>query len=608
MELKTYQARSMLDALAKVKADLGREAVILHTRTVKRGGVWGIGARSVVEITATSDPRIARARAALAERDASPAVGAGRRHSARLDVYAQAVTPWEAAGGLDRGAALVADADEGSAISATPAASAVGGTQAELTAPKDDDLRSGDDARVPVQLPSAQLMDGRSAAGIEPSVVPGVADAALHREVEAIRTMVQHLVQRSRQAGAVQVPGELLDHYTRLIGQNVAEEIAARVIERLSERVAERSAGSAGPGEAAGANDDGEAGLQDAVADWVREELRQVLCEMLPPAEPLRLSENGRPTIVALVGPTGVGKTTTIAKLAANMKIRRGKRVGLITVDSFRIAAVEQIKTYAQILRVPLLSVVSAEEMRAAVRQMADLDLILIDTAGRSQKDEQRIDELRELLSAAGVDQVHLVLSLAACEATIREAIEKFSVLGLRHVILTKLDEAVGFGIVLNVLHAVDVRLSYMTHGQSVPNDIEEGDARRLAALILAEQPVRPTSGAAAARSWPQGVSVVGREDAASAPPSASSVVGGEKAASFCLSEAAVNAGRMAGRDGSAASSVVGVKNTVRIQPPASFAIGAGGVTPFGPAAPPAFGGDAVCVSADAEAPGGRTA
>jgi len=552
MELKTYQARSMLDALAKVKADLGREAVILHTRTVKRGGVWGIGARSVVEITATSDPRIARARAALAERDASLAIGAGPRCRARLDVYAQAVTPWEAAGRLDRGVARTDEADACCATSMLPAAggggapatAVVAGSQTELAASEDDASRRGGNAVAPAPLPSVQLMDERSAVGPESSVVPGVADAALHREVEAIRTMVQHLVQRSRQAGAAQVPGELLDHYTRLIGQDVAEEIAARVIGRLSERVAERSAGSAGPGEASGANDDGEAGLQDAAADWVREELRQVLCEMLPPAEPLRLSENERPTIVALVGPTGVGKTTTIAKLAANMKIRQGKRVGLITVDSFRIAAVEQIKTYAQILRVPLLSVVSAEEMRAAVRQMADLDLILIDTAGRSQRDEQRIDELRELLSAAGVDQVHLVLSLAACEATIREAIEKFFVLGLRHVILTKLDEAVGFGVVLNVLHAVDVRLSYMTHGQSVPNDIEEGNARRLAALILAEQPVRPTSGAAAAaRSRPQGASVVGREDAANAPPSASSVVGGN---AVCVSaEAETPGGRM---------------------------------------------------------------
>jgi flagellar biosynthesis protein FlhF len=209
--------------------------------------------------------------------------------------------------------------------------------------------------------------------------------------------------------------------------------------------------------------------------------------ETLPPAEPLRLVASDRPTIVALVGPTGVGKTTTIAKLAANMKIREGKSVGLITIDTYRIAAVEQLKVYAQILDVPLAAVVTQAEMLAAIGRMSDLDLILIDTAGRSQRDEPRIAELQELLSAAQPDQVHLVLATTAREATIREAIQNFSVLGVQHLIFTKLDEALGFGVILNVLNSADMRLSYLTMGQSVPNDIEEGSARRIARLIVGD-------------------------------------------------------------------------------------------------------------------------
>jgi flagellar biosynthesis protein FlhF len=153
----------------------------------------------------------------------------------------------------------------------------------------------------------------------------------------------------------------------------------------------------------------------------------------------------------------------------------------------YRIGAVEQLKTYAQIIDVPLEIVSSPEEMRVAVLGMADRDVILVDTAGRSQRDAIKIKELKCFFDAAPPDEVHLVLSSTASEAVLTEAIERFSEIGVGRVIFTKIDEAIGFGVILTCLQKANARLSYITTGQDVPDDIEVGEGRFLAELILRE-------------------------------------------------------------------------------------------------------------------------
>ncbi|MGH7138664.1 MAG: flagellar biosynthesis protein FlhF, partial [Pirellulales bacterium] len=186
-----------------------------------------------------------------------------------------------------------------------------------------------------------------------------------------------------------------------------------------------------------------------------------------------------------LVGPTGVGKTTTIAKLAANFRLRDKRRVGLITVDTYRIAAVEQLRTYADIIDLPMQVVATAGEMRQVVRGMADLDLILLDTAGRSPKDEVKLQELAEVLAEAQPDEVHLVLSSVANSSVLARTAERFAAVGTTALILTKLDEAAGLGNLLPLLRDGALPLSYLTNGQNVPDDIAPADARRLAASML---------------------------------------------------------------------------------------------------------------------------
>jgi flagellar biosynthesis protein FlhF len=201
---------------------------------------------------------------------------------------------------------------------------------------------------------------------------------------------------------------------------------------------------------------------------------------------PIRVG-GARPKIVAFVGPTGVGKTTSIAKLAAHYAIQQKCSVGLITVDTFRIAAVEQLRTYAEIMDLPLEVVSSPREMREAADRLSDCDVILLDTAGRSPRDEVRLAELRLLLAEAGASEIVLVLSATAGLESCRNAAAGFSRVGATSLLLTKMDEIVSLRTLVPVLCNPHLPLSYVTDGQNVPDDIRVAIPRELAERILGE-------------------------------------------------------------------------------------------------------------------------
>ena len=220
-------------------------------------------------------------------------------------------------------------------------------------------------------------------------------------------------------------------------------------------------------------------------ADFVRQKLAEQIERHLPAAAPIMRTKTTGPHVVALIGPTGVGKTTTVAKLAANLKFCQKKQVGLVTLDTYRIAAIDQLKKYADIICSPLRVVSTCEELSGAVKSMQDCEFILIDTAGRSPNDALKLSELKGLLAAAKPDEVHLVLSTTASQQCVELAIERFGEVRVDKIIFTKLDEAAHVGVVLNVVHKVHKALSYVTTGQNVPDDIEVGQPRRLAQMIL---------------------------------------------------------------------------------------------------------------------------
>lgn len=193
----------------------------------------------------------------------------------------------------------------------------------------------------------------------------------------------------------------------------------------------------------------------------------------------------GESRVVALVGATGVGKTTTVAKLAAGFRLQQNLRVGLVTVDTYRTAAVEQLRTYAQIIDLPMEVVSTPAEMRAAKDRLARLDLVLIDTDGRSPRDTLRVAELRDLLAAAQPAETHLVASIAASPSAIRDAVARFAAVAPTALLLTKLDEASTAGHAAAPVVESGLPISYLTDGQSVPEDIRVAQRRALAASFL---------------------------------------------------------------------------------------------------------------------------
>lgn len=219
----------------------------------------------------------------------------------------------------------------------------------------------------------------------------------------------------------------------------------------------------------------------------LKESLHAVIAAQLPTSGGIRVTPGER-RVVALVGPTGVGKTTTIAKLAANFRLRDKQRVGLVTVDTYRVAAVEQLRTYADIIDLPMEVVSTPREMREAMDRLSDLDLVLVDTAGRSPRDQVKIQELKSMLGEASADEVTLVLSCTTGARNLLTTARQFAPAGVTSLLYTKLDEATELGCLLPCTQESGLPISYVTDGQNVPDDIQVADASRLAQRVMEVQ------------------------------------------------------------------------------------------------------------------------
>ena len=397
MDVKTYRARSLQEALQLVRNDLGSHAAVLHTREVT-GGLWQRlrGVREI-EVTASVDvhvpSRFADDPAPVREPSIRSQAAAGSQATAKCG------TP------LDR-----------------------------------------------VAIPPAHEQDFRAQFRSD-----------LKGQLDGLQSMVEDLCRRKSAAPSREMPETLFHLFTELIDAEVSEELARELIERLRQ--------GAGQGDL-----DDEVLLKARMARCIEEEIQVT--------GPLQVTP-GQRRLVALVGPTGVGKTTTIAKLAGNFHLRERCRVGLITVDTYRIAAVEQLRTYADIIDLPMEIVSTPREMRQAVDRLADFDLVLMDTAGRSPRDDVKIQELKCLLAEAEADEVHLVLSSVSSAENLKKTARQFAGVGVTSLVLTKLDEATGLGNLIPLLRSCRLPLSYVTNGQNVPDDIEAADRRRLTRGVL---------------------------------------------------------------------------------------------------------------------------
>ncbi|MGE4282168.1 MAG: flagellar biosynthesis protein FlhF [Clostridia bacterium] len=209
------------------------------------------------------------------------------------------------------------------------------------------------------------------------------------------------------------------------------------------------------------------------------------IIKILDDPQPIQLNNNDHAKIIAFVGPTGVGKTTTLAKIAAIFAIKHHKNIGIITSDTYRIAAVEQLKTYSEILGLPVQVIYSPEEVEQAIEKFKDKDLVLIDTAGRSHKDIEQFEELKRIIELSNPDEVYLLLSLTTDYNVCKDITKSYTFLKDYRIIFTKMDEAASCGIILNIAKYASCKLSYITTGQSVPDDIEVLNTDKIAKKLL---------------------------------------------------------------------------------------------------------------------------
>jgi len=353
----------MQDAMAQVKTNLGRDAVILHTRRLHKGGFLGFFSKEMVEVMAAVDTP------SVAEAETKPiVVNATARYSA-------------------------------------------------------------DNSK----------------------------EAALQMEIANMRKMLEQVLHKMPDSEKQVSP--LLE---LLVKNDIDAEIANNLIKGLPD----------------------EQSILGGNPTVIRQLLIERITNYLQRVEGITISPRG-PKIVALVGPTGVGKTTTIAKLAANFALKEGCKVALLTADTYRISAVEQLKTYADIIGIPIDIIYTPDELKASIYRHRDKSLILIDTAGRSPSNQYQLAELQALLEIDPYIETHLVLSTTTKYKDALETVRKFSVCSPQKFLFTKVDEASNLGTIFNLLYTFPTSLSYVTTGQNVPDDFELVNPKKLANMIL---------------------------------------------------------------------------------------------------------------------------
>lgn len=223
--------------------------------------------------------------------------------------------------------------------------------------------------------------------------------------------------------------------------------------------------------------------IKEKLPNMKSEEMTNNLVEYL--REKLQVNLNPTSEKLILVGPPGVGKTTTIAKIAANLVFSENKKVGVITIDTYRIGAVEQLKIYAEIMNIKFKAVLSPEEMSQAIEEMSSCDVILIDTTGRGCKNSMQISELKNYIRNIDSDNIHLVLSITTKTKDLEAIIDSYKNIEFNNIVITKLDETSTYGTILNIVDYAKKPISYVTMGQNVPDDIINPSKDKLIKILL---------------------------------------------------------------------------------------------------------------------------
>lgn len=376
MRLKTYIVDNVADAIPQIKRDLGADALILSTKKVQKGGIFGFFQKEKLEVIAAIESKTAE--------------------TAKRQLDKEQPVP----------------------VFAEP----------EMAQPN------------PVHEGGGSETDN------------------LIAELKSIKQFMMHVIEEDR------LPDVLKPLSERLDGQGVKKEVQSEILAKMMVHI-----------------DKNPAATEEEIGEAARMEMiRLIRAHQKAPAP-------GNPNIVCFIGPTGVGKTTTIAKIAADYLLREDKKVGLITSDTYRIAAVEQLKTYAGILNIPVKVVESFDDLVKAMAELSDCDIVLMDTAGRNYQQKQYIDDLEKLLPDKANVQINLVLSLTSKFEDMKRIIENFKTIQMDNLILTKKDETSSAGAMLNLIYRYSIPVRFIANGQNVPDDLLVATPELIADFVLGE-------------------------------------------------------------------------------------------------------------------------
>lgn len=273
----------------------------------------------------------------------------------------------------------------------------------------------------------------------------------LTNQVEGLQSTLKEMSHRMQYPSNPSLPEPFGQYYTRLVDSGIEFKMASKVLLDVYEN---------------------SAGIKMSDRSAIEKKIRSKISSLLTKTNKKKLDLNS-PFISAVIGPTGVGKTTTIAKLATSARLYKKLKVALITADTFRIGATEQLKSFADILKIPIEVVYSSSEMKKAVNIHADKDAIFIDTTGRSPSDSENVTELISIVRAANPQEIHLVLSASTDQRTQLNALKGFGSMNVDSLIFTKLDETSRPGSIIEVALKSKKPISYLTDGQNVPQDIK---------------------------------------------------------------------------------------------------------------------------------------
>ncbi len=478
MQVKKFEATTMQEALESIKRELGPEAVILQTRNMKKG--FGLLSKATIEVTAAVSDRSmtkktrVESRLPANSRDALNQLPA-EKQAGLYDKYTN--RHLQRAESTQERVQIRTKGDQQAASKKITATRYIDieddKAQTRLAAP------GGSYSSTPAAIPASVLQSSNNQSTAE-----------LEQEVQELKQMLQDLKKNQaepRDMGSSEREGDaekrhnvphisldipaLQDVFEQLVVNGVDRRYALALIKKAAFELGnERSK------------------QIDQVVDVVASELMETI-QVVSPLDKIQADRNAGksrgPAVISFIGPTGVGKTTTLAKIASEAQTKRQLKVGLINLDYYKITAFDQLATYGKILQVPFRSVASVEDLKIALQDFKNLDLVLVDTTGRSHRDPQSLKEIQELLGAVPESNTFLILSATTRDSELFDAASKFAAFKPKGLILSKLDEVIVYGGIYNLFQKVKLPLLYFTTGQKVPDDIEGATRERLVSLLL---------------------------------------------------------------------------------------------------------------------------